>query len=135
MDTPEERNDIPAELAQSKQVKDAREEQAGDQLKAEVTRGEIILSAFGYVGFFCIVPLVLRPNSTFCQHHAHQALILAIGIYFFDIMNFFPAWLSGFYVFLKYGLILYSMYQALKGRMHKLPFIHDLSEKFQVVIK
>jgi uncharacterized membrane protein len=134
---PEENNntDVPQELKESKEIKQSSEQKAEDALKSEIPRQDLVLSAVGYISFLCILPLVLRKESEYCQHHANQALVLAIGIYFLDAFNILPAGLASLYVMLKYAVILYSVYMALKGVRHKLPIIYDLSKKFEVTIK
>ena len=128
-------SDVPKELKEAKETKQIEEEKAGDTVANEIPRGDLILSALGYIGFLCVLPLVIRRESEYCQHHAHQGLILAIGVYFLDSLHILPASLVLVYLVVKYIIILFSVYSALKGKKHKLPFIYGLSEKFQVTIK
>ncbi len=134
MDTPTDK-DVPQELKDSKAMKESAEQMAEEQLKNQIPKGDMILSALGYIGFLCILPLVIRRESAFCQHHAHQALILAIAFYFLDTLNILPTVLVTVYMVFKYGVIAFSAYNALKGKQHKLPLIHNWAQKFQVIIK
>lgn len=132
--TPAEK-DVPQELKDNKAMKESAEQMAEEQLKNQIPKGDMILSALGYVGFLCILPLVIRRESVFCQHHANQALVLAVTFYFLDTLNILPTTLVTIYMVFKYAVIAYSAYNALKGKKHKLPFIYGLSQKFQVIIK
>jgi uncharacterized membrane protein len=127
-------SDVPEELKEAKETKELQEEKAEMDIKAEIPKKDMILSAVGYVGFLCVLPLILRRDSEYCQHHAHQALILAIAVYFLDSLHILPASFVGIYLVVKYIIILFSIYEALRGKKHKLPFIYGLSQKFQVTI-
>ncbi len=127
-------NDVPEELKKAKETKRIKEEKAEDAIANEIPKGDLILSALGYIGFLCVLPLIIRRESEYCQHHAHQGLILAIAVYFLDSLHILPASFVFAYLIVKYVIILFSIYNALKGKKHKLPFIYGLSKKFQVTI-
>ena len=127
-------SDVPEELQEAKETKDLQEQKAEMDIASQIPKGDMILAAVGYIGFLCVLPLIIRKDSEYCQHHARQALVLAIGIYFLDSLHILPATFVGIYLIVKYALIFFSIYQALKGKKHKLPFIYGLAQKFQVTI-
>lgn len=126
--------DVPEELKEAKETKQIEEEKAADAIASEIPKGDLILAALGYIGFLCVLPLIVRKESEYCQHHARQGLILAVGVYFLDSLHILPTSFVSVYLIVKYAIILFSIYNALKGKEHKLPFIYNMSKKFQVTI-
>ena len=95
----------------------------GDTLE----KSEKVLSALGYVSFFCILPLVLRPQSEFCKYHGKQGLVLTIMFLVAGILGI----IHGFFEFIV-GLawlvaIVYSIMQVWKGKKHKLPMVSEMA--------
>jgi uncharacterized membrane protein len=127
--------DVPKELQQHAENKQMAEERAADEIKQQVTRGECFLSGIGYIGFLCVLPLVLLPESKFGQFHGKQALVLAIVVYFLDVLTILPTSVEAIYTILKYGIILFAAYMALNAKMVKIPFIFDLSNRFQLHVQ
>jgi uncharacterized membrane protein len=39
---------------------------------------ENIMSAIGYIWLLFLIPLLLKKNSEFCQHHAKQGMLLFV---------------------------------------------------------
>ena len=128
-------SEVPEALQQHQKNKQVAEERAEDSIAQEVTRGECFLSAIGYIGFLCVLPLVLLPKSKFGQFHGKQALVLAILIYFLDVVQILPTTIEAVYTLVKYGVILYAAYMALHAKMVKLPFVYDLSGRFQIHVQ
>ena len=92
---------------------------------------EKMLSALGYVGFLCILPLVLRKDSAFCQYHGKQGLILAI----FDlIIRLFTVtgWFYTFLLVIYYAIIVYSLIRSYKGEYFTLPMISDIAKEIKL---
>ncbi len=91
---------------------------------------EKLLSAIGYLGLLCVLPLVLRRESKFCQHHGKQALVLAI----FDLglrLTVFLGWLYGLVTLLYYGLIVYCMIRVFRGSYFRLPVVADMADSLK----
>ena len=88
------------------------------------------LSAIGYLGFLCLLPLLLKRDSKFAQFHGKQSLILAIIWYVFSFFNFIFA----LHVFINIAyliiIIIYG-YTASIGKYSSIPFIYDLSKKLK----
>lgn len=127
-------SDVPEALQKSKESKSLAAEAAQEQLDAEIPHSERVIVALGYVSFLCILPLVLLQHSRFAQFHGKQALVLAIFIYFLDHLEILPAAFSGTYNALKLLLVLYAIYKSLKGEYFRIPFLYNLSERFQIQI-
>jgi len=128
-------SDVPPELKMNLESKEAAAEKAQDQLNNEVKKSDAFLSAIGYISFLCILPLLLLRGSKFAQFHGKQALVLAIFIYFFDIIQIFPATFATIYFALKICVVIFSIIMTAKGNYFKLPLIYNLSEKFNIDIK
>lgn len=92
---------------------------------------ERLLSALGYIGFLCILPLVLRRDSRFCNYHGKQGLVLAIADM---ILRIFTFW-TGFYTFiliLIYAVMIYSAVRAYRGNEFTLPLISDIAKELKI---
>lgn len=133
-DNQQDSSDIPQELKDNKTSKDMAAQKAQEQIDKEVKKGEAFLVAIGYISFLCVLPLVLLRDSKFAQYHGKQALVLAIFIYFFDIVQIFPPIFASVYTALKTILVIYAIYMSFNARYFKIPFIHTLSEKFDINI-
>jgi len=99
-----------------------------------VPQGEKILAAIGYFSFLCILPLVLKPESKFCQWHGKQGLAITMVFMIFSVVMWFFAWFwGGVYSLLgllQFLLAVYGIYIAFQGKMTKIPFIATIAEKF-----
>lgn len=98
----------------------------------DLDKGEKLLAAIGYVGILALVPLLLRRNSSYCQHHGSQGLVLGailmvvetiariIGSALFGLEVFFSvlifiAWVVGFML-------------AFSGSWFRIPVIYDWAQ-------
>lgn len=96
-------------------------------------QGDKILSAVGYFSFLCILPLVVRPESKFCQFHGKQGLAITIIFLAFSVV----AWLPGFWMPGIYGLLgllqflvaLLGVLSAFQGKMNRIPFVSQIADK------
>lgn len=128
-------SDVPEELQQRQKNKQIAEERAEDAIAQEVTRGECFLSAIGYIGFLCVLPLVLMPKSKFAQFHGKQALVLAIMLFFLDVIQILPTPFEFAYTVVKIVVIVYAAYMALHAKMIRIPFVYDLSGRFEIHVQ
>ncbi len=126
-------NDVPQELQENKQAKDLANQAAEDALP-KLSKGEAFLAGIGYISFLCVLPLVIMRESKFAQFHGKQALVLAIFLYFFDILQLFPSRLAALYMTLRIILVIYCLVRTVRGETFRLPFICDLSERFNINI-
>ncbi len=99
-----------------------------------LTRGEKILAALGYVSFLCILPLVLKPESKFCQFHGKQGLVLLLISL---IIGFLAALIMpisyGLWILIRLlliGVAIYGIYLGFTGKMKSMPVIGKLAKEF-----
>jgi len=96
-------------------------------------QGEKILAAIGYFSFLCILPLVLKPDSKFCQWHGKQGLAITILFLALSVVGWMFSWfwfgiysVLGLFQFLLAG---FGIYGAFQGKMTRLPIIADMADK------
>lgn len=97
------------------------------------TSSEKFVSAIGYLGVFCIVPLLFERKSVFAQHHGKQGLVLLIAWMVLWIGNVIPilgqvAWALGSVVFII--LIILGMINAFAGRFWEMPVLGVYAKRF-----
>lgn len=102
--------------------------------------GEKMLAAIGYIGFFCVLPILAKPKSEMCQHHGKQAM--AVTLMFFIATNA----LLTITLLIGTSAILYKltalayiawaavaimgMMAASAGKKPSLPFFGSIAKKF-----
>ena len=93
----------------------------------DISSGEKLLSAIGYISFFCILPLVLKPKSDFCQFHGKQGLVVTLLMM---PLSFFASFVGGLLfalvTILYLGAILYAGYSAIQGKKFTIPFFEKI---------
>ena len=99
-------------------------------------QGEKMLAVIGYFSFFCILPLLVKPQSAFCQFHGKQGLILTLfflvlgGVISFVLGLFTAPYLAHNLVMLLYVVFAcMGMYWAFHGHTRKLPLFGDFVSK------
>ena len=101
---------------------------------------EKIITAIGYLGFLCILPLLLKRDSAYCQFHGKQALVLAIVFFLYKyigILRDFPgigsliSFMLGISMFIELVIIIFAMIQAYRGKYWKIPAIYGMSKKLK----
>ncbi len=98
----------------------------------EIPQGDKILGMLGYLHFACILPLILRQESKFCQFHGKQGLVITMCFLLFGIFTKFMGkyFLASniFVTVLWVSLALFGMVQAYKGKMTKIPGFGDVAK-------
>ncbi|HPO05817.1 MAG TPA: DUF4870 domain-containing protein [Candidatus Gracilibacteria bacterium] len=95
---------------------------------AEVSRKEKFISALGYMGYFCVLPLALQPNSEFCQYHGRQALAMQLMMFIITyLISAVPGGRIVFWVHL--GLAIFAAMKAYRGQLWNIPLIGDISRR------
>ncbi len=97
------------------------------------TSSEKFMSAIGYLGILCLVPLLLERKSTFAQHHGKQGLVLLIAWMILWIGNIIPilgqvVWVLGSVAFII--LIILGMINAFAGRLWEMPILGGYAKRF-----
>lgn len=117
-------------------LSELKEDKAFDPETAMIDPGDRTLSAVGYFGFFCILPLVLRPKSDFCRFHGKQALAVAISIIpltifarFLDLALGMPLGI-GMISFLFFLLQCFLAWKAWGGEQEKMPPFSTIVDKY-----
>lgn len=99
-----------------------------------VPQGEKILAAIGYFSFLCVLPLLLKPESEFCQFHGKQGLAITIVFMVFSVfMWMFSLFWGGVYSLLgllQFLVAIYGIYFAFQGKMQSIPGFSQLAAKF-----
>ncbi|OIO37539.1 MAG: hypothetical protein AUJ72_04325 [Candidatus Omnitrophica bacterium CG1_02_46_14] len=95
---------------------------------------ERILSALGYISFLCVLPLVLRTESDFCQFHGKQALVLTMIFFFVNLLAgvfFVFRFLLPLLLFIEFIVIVVAIIKALRGGWWRIPFVYEWSQSLK----
>jgi len=135
----ETEKNTPKETTSQKIEKNISNEQSPEQTSSEnneqenkealISQTEKILSAMGYISFFCILPLVLRKDSKLCQEHGKQALIITLIFFLFSWMDWADTPLNILLHLIHIGVAAVGMFYASQGKMFKFPVISDMAKK------
>lgn len=96
-----------------------------------------VFAAISYLGILALVPLLLRKQSPFAQHHGRQGLALFflwvvwgfVGFIFSLIPLISPLVWLGYLAMI--GLALTGIYKAWKGELWELPIIGSYAKKLK----
>ena len=94
-----------------------------------------LIAAIGYLGILCLVPLLLRKDSKFAQHHGKQGLIILIVWLALWVGNIIPilgqiVWTLGTIALLI--LIILGMVNALQGKMWEMPVLGKYAKQIKL---
>lgn len=102
------------------------------QEKTTDLKKENIISALCYFpGVFIIGPL-LKPDSTFCMHHAKQGLVLSIAFLFIIIFSILAPLLIGLIFLLYFALSVIAAYRAYRSEKWSIPIVQSISNLFKI---
>ncbi len=97
-----------------------------------LTHGEKFLAMIGYISFLCILPLVLKKDSEFCQFHGKQGLvILVIWIILGFVAELIRPFSYSFWMILRLlylGLAGYGIYLGYTGQKKEIPLIGKIAK-------
>ncbi len=94
-----------------------------------LNKGEKTLSAIGYISFFCILPLVLKQKSKFCQFHGKQGLVLTICYLILSLFGLIHTLLSLIIGLLYIILIVLGIVNSVQGKLWKIPGVCIIAGK------
>ena len=105
------------------------------QPEEKITSEEKIFSAIGYLGILCLIPLLLKRESKFCQLHGKQGLVFLIACVILGAVSWIP--ILGRLVGVVGGVILFilgllGIINALIGNYWKMPVLGDYAEKLKI---
>ena len=94
-----------------------------------------LVAAIGYLGILCLVPLILKRDSRFAQHHGKQGLVLLIVWMVLWVGNVIPVlgqiiWMLGTLILLI--LMILGIVNALNGKMWEMPFLGQYAKKINL---
>jgi uncharacterized membrane protein len=93
----------------------------------EINGEEKIWALLGYLWFLCVLPLLLKRDSKFVQHHAKQGLIIAL-IFCFVWIPFF-GWILGIILFAVWVI---AVIKALTGQYWNIPLIGEIVKRIKL---
>lgn len=94
-----------------------------------------LFAAIGYLGILCLVPLLLKKDSAFAQHHGKQGLVILIVWLALWVGMIIPilgqiVWTLGSIVLLV--LIILGMVNALQGKMWDMPILAKYAKQIKL---
>ena len=114
-------------------AKQKKKEEIVDTKKA-IEEGKSV-AWLSYLGILLLIPLLVKPENTFCKHHAKQGLVMLLSwialwiIVHIPILGWF-VWIVGWIILVIFAII--GIAQSLMGNYWKAPLgIYQLSEKFK----
>lgn len=94
-----------------------------------------LLAAIGYVGILCLLPLLLKPKSSFAKFHGKQGLILCIGWAVNFIIGLIPVigWVVGFIGMIALAVLsILGIVKALAGEYWEMPYLAEYAKKINI---
>jgi len=94
-----------------------------------------LIAAIGYLGILCLVPLLLKKESAFAQHHGKQGLVLLLAWVVLWVGNIVPVlgqvvWALGSLALVV--LIILGMVNALQGKMWDMPVLGKYAKNLKL---
>lgn len=94
-----------------------------------------LIAAIGYLGILCLVPLLLKKNSPFAQHHGKQGFVLLIAWALLWVCNIIPIlgqiiWAVGSIALLI--LLILGVVNALNGKMWEMPVLGEYAKQIKI---
>ncbi|MFH1414181.1 MAG: hypothetical protein ABIG56_04980 [Candidatus Omnitrophota bacterium] len=105
-----------------------------EQKKDKVVLEGTFFASISYIGFLCIVSLILKKNNKFALYHAKQGLVLFV----FEVAGFIISIIPILGLFLGIGTVifalvsLWSILQALMGNYHRIIFVSEIADKITI---
>ncbi len=100
------------------------------------TQDEKVIAALSYIWVLCLIPLLTRRESDYCQFHARQGLVLFIGSFAVMVLGMIP--ILGWLIILPLGWLLImilsvlGIINALQGKMWEIPYIAKYAKKINI---
>ena len=94
-----------------------------------------VIAALGYIGILCLLPLLLKKNSPFAQHHGKQGLVITIAWVLLWIGNIIPVlgqivWFVGSIALLI--LVVMGMMKAMAGETWVMPYLGKYASQIKL---
>lgn len=94
-----------------------------------------LLAAIGYLGILCLVPLLGKKDSAFCQFHGKQGLVIFIVWLVFWACNIVPILGWTVFFFGSIGLlvlIIMGVVHALNGEEWEVPLLGKYAKQIKL---
>jgi uncharacterized membrane protein len=112
-----------------------QEKQENPPLKEVAThsQNDKIIAALGYIWILCLLPILLKRESKYCQYHGKQGLVLFVASFVVMVLGMIP--ILGWLIVLPLGwlliviLSLLGIINALQGRYWEMPFLGKYAQK------
>ncbi len=94
-----------------------------------------ITASLSYIFILCLVPLLLKRNSEFCQFHAKQGLTITVAWFAFWIIGIIPVlgWLVAFVGTITLLIVsILGIIKTLNGEKWKIPYIYEWSKQWNL---
>jgi len=107
-----------------------------ENTSTSVSQDEKVIAALGYVWILCLLPILLKKESKFCQHHGKQSLVLFVASFIVMVLGMIP--LFGWLIILPLGwlaivvLSLLGIYNAFIGNWWQMPYLYKYAEKINL---
>lgn len=93
------------------------------------------IAAVGYLGILCLIPLLMKKDSPYAQHHGKQGLVLTIAWLILFVLNIIPVfgqlvWFIGSIVLLILSIM--GIVKALNGEMWEVPGIGQYAKQIKL---
>jgi uncharacterized membrane protein len=94
-----------------------------------------LIAAIGYLGVLCLIPLLVKRDSAFCQFHGKQGLVLFLVWLVLSMINVLPIlgqliWVLGSIVLLV--LVILGMVHALNGEEWEMPVLGRYAKQIKL---
>lgn len=94
-----------------------------------------LIAAIGYVSLLCLIPLLAKKDSKFCQFHGKQGLVLFIAEIITFVIGVVPilGWLIGFVLNICWIILsIVGIIKALGGEFWELPILGQYAKKINL---
>lgn len=103
-------------------------------IKKDIEENKLV-AAIGYLGVLCLVPLILKKDSPYAQHHGKQGLVITIAWVLLWIGNIIPVlgqivWFVGSVALLI--LVVMGMMKAMAGEMWEMPYLGKYASQIKL---
>jgi uncharacterized membrane protein len=94
-----------------------------------------LIAAIGYLGILCLIPLLGKRESAFCQFHGKQGLVIFVAWIILWVCNIIPilgqiVWALGSIAILV--LVIMGMIHALNGEEWELPVLGQYAKQIKL---
>lgn len=99
------------------------------------THDDRALASLSYMWILCVIPLAIKKDSEFVQHHARQGLVLFVFELLVLLFGMLP--FLGWFIITPVGTLAAIIFavlgvsQALQGNEWEMPFLGPYASKFK----